>query len=313
MYGLLVGDIHLLYTTPLFRKDDIVVTQRYKVQQSLDIYKKYSCGFYCQPGDFFDTPMISDIIKEQYIRLFKSSNVILHGVEGQHDKYMRSEQSPLKVLDAAGVYKLLNTTPVILNDENEKIIELYGIGFGEEFFPMPPKNEANVCRILVIHYSAGIEDIYPGAPYTNDLQKLMKYGESNSIDLILVGDYHWPFIAEYRNGLVVNVGCLTRCSRAKKNLELIPSVYVYDTISKTIFEKIALDVAPPEDIFRFEDEVPVSENIDLKRFIRAMQRSGENSVSFLNNLNAVLKQGVDDSTKDIIFKAIQEVGYEEKV
>ena len=72
--------------------------------------------------------------------------------------------------------------------------------------------------------------------------------ENPEFDLILCGDYHYPFEATVDGRRLVNTGCMVRRSIFPRDMEHKPKVGIYDTDTKEI-EYHFLDILPPEEAF----------------------------------------------------------------
>ena len=111
----LISDIHLLWQNPVARLDNLVEVQFDKLSYVLD-WCKSNDAILLQSGDFNDRPR-SWFGLPQIITFLKKYGIKIYCVAGQHDYYMYSEESKLKMsISRINYYKELRAR------KNEAII-----------------------------------------------------------------------------------------------------------------------------------------------------------------------------------------------
>lgn len=299
-FGIL-GDLHLMSKGPSRRTDNFSGTQMKKLSQSFDTFKNQGCDLIIQPGDFFDTNTVSNEVKSKVIRFLRSyiEGTAMHPIQlvaGQHDLSGHSlytlKNSPLAVLQAAGVARLLNKEPSIFCLGNEKF-NIFGANYGE---PIPKPEKTEEYNILVIHKMIGDRELFPGQELYKPNQFLRNNPEFN---LVICGDYHYTFCGKYQGRTIINAGCLVRKTISKFDLEHHPSVAVFDTeTNQTNF--FIINHLPAEEVFDLHQKTKL-EKFNNQKLIDAL-KSGLTS-----------SKGKRKSAKDILLDVIEEENCPENV
>jgi exonuclease SbcD len=285
----LVSDLHLMGRSPISRTDDFPETQYNKVKQIKDIAKKRMAYFVLQAGDFFDSYNPSYRLINKYIDLLEDSN--WYSILGQHDMYMWNKDSidrtALGVLETAGCLKILRDSYDNKWKDNIDTVKLYGCSWGQEI----PKIDADrKINILVIHKNIGDKPLFHG----HDLTHPRRFLNKHKFDLILCGDYHFPF--EYSSGdrLIINTGTISRKSTTEKVIK--PSVVLYDTETRK-HEWVVLKHEPDPFISKTSEE-KVSGSIDMTDFFSEITSAESAKISFRDNVMKVLNEKtIDEQVK----------------
>ena len=286
---LLVGDLHLRSKNPEGRIDDFRATQMRKVKQILAIAQERKCGTILQAGDFFDSPNPANGLLADYITLLHDALYVPEeqptsfcAVLGQHDYYLGSdvvERTALNVLNAAGVVRLLANEPVKPVGVSGGDGMVCGCSFGQSV-PRLRRGARGAFNVLVIHASIGYP-LFAGQSISDPERFLVTYPEYN---LVLCGDYHYPFGVELDGRWIINAGAVARLSRSKRDQAHEPGVVFFDTEDPQNWERVRLDVEPSEKVF---DLTAVEEREDraeaLSGFIAALREGGV-GVDFWSNL-----------------------------
>lgn len=275
-----LGDTHFSFKRPQSRIDeDYFATQDDKLSQVLEIYVDERCSALVQVGDFFNSPDTSNFVIASLIRRLrriKPLNVLC--IYGQHDITGHSKatlrRSPLKVLEAAGVLGILDSSGYNLFGAG-----FHGISFGCDIPEKFPDIHDCGYNILVIHDMIGDRPLYPGQPLHNPETFLKRFPE---FDLILCGDYHYRFLAKLpENGktrIILNPGAMVRKTISKWDLEHEPAVAIIDTETQSVkMEK--LKVKPIEEVF------------DLSRLIEKMEPDKAKLQAFIEKLKSSSASG----------------------
>ncbi len=230
---LLTGDLHLTGRTPSSRTDNFPDTQFGKVEQVFKLGKKYEVDYILQPGDFFDSYNPSFSTVKRYIDLFsKYQELDWYCVLGQHDMYHWSlesvDRTPLALMESAGFLNIVRGIQYLHKD-----ISIYGCSWGQAY--AEPTNNNSDFNILLIHGTIGDKPLFSGHKIENP-KKFLERNEE--FDLIVCGDYHFPFEYKIDDRLIINCGVLSRKSIAERNIK--PSVVIYDAETRE-YEWIELD------------------------------------------------------------------------
>lgn len=275
---MLTGDLHLTDKAPTKRLDDYFKTQKKKVEELIDLYKKKKCDLLLQPGDLFDSHRASYNTTQTYLSIFRQANIPLLFVLGQHDlRYHTSniDNIPSAVLRQGADTILLGASPYI-----KKRVHIYG----QSWFEKTPKIVSSKrFNVLVVHkmlYS-GKED-FPGQ--AKQAAKARDFLEQQKFDLIVSGDNHKQFIVQLPTKCLVNLGSLMR-NRIDQDLHR-PSVGIFDTDKKTLFVK-RLEVKSFRSVFdvsREREEKEQSE--ELQNFIKEITSGKTKKLDFISRLKA---------------------------
>jgi len=298
-----LGDLHLTNHRPVRRIDDYWQTQIEKFEQSLQIVKK--CDVVIQVGDFFDSPYVANRVKATIIELIKKhlTNPI-YCIFGQHDISGHSEltfnNSPLAVLQAAGVVELLGSTVTLFPHDGE-ILHAFGASFGQ---PIPEPEDQAELNLLVTHQMIGDRPLYPGQELQAPKQFLI---DNPGFQFIFCGDYHYRFQQTYQKRLIVNPGALVRKSISEWDLAHQPAVMLVDTKTRAVSEHL-LNVCPANKVFDLSRSEEKDTEI-LLQFIEALQAREGTAISWKEVLQDVLQKQVlqDPTTRTSIRKLVDEV------
>ena len=309
MKFLLTNDWHLRLRPPAKRKDDFAATQLKKVEEVISIFKSEECDILFQAGDLFDRPSPAYSLLVTYIKLFKQREVCLDLILGQHDMYMYSRESinrtATKVLESAGVVNIhtADGCPIHLEPTGESVV-VYGASWGEDIKP-PVRKDYECTNVLLAHRMVGDRELYPGQELLGPKAFAAKHP---GFDLILLGDYHYPFLYQSPSTTVVNAGALMRMTVAEFDLEHKPGVYIYDTNTREI-KRIELKSAlPVNEVFYHRDSTEDGPGSSLLEFIDKLRSSGDLGVSFKDNLLAYYEsEDVDPKVRDLISEVMEEV------
>jgi hypothetical protein len=298
----ILGDLQLTNKAPTRRIDDYFQTQLRKFNQALTIFEENNCSCIVQPGDFFDAPTVSNQVKATIISLlnayFGNSSVTTKRIYccwGQHDVVGHSKytlpNSPLAVLEAAEVVKVLSGEPTVVgkvSEDDGTRVCLYGAGFGEDI----PEPYEDCYNVLVTHRMIGDRSLWPGQELVGPRNFLIEHPEFN---LVVTGDYHYRFYENWNGRIILNMGALVRKTISKFDLEHEPAVGVFDTScnSLEIYELCAK---------------PVTEVFDLSSEIKDKGRDDEVRKELLAELVERLKQGSGKllGWKHILAKVLEE-------
>lgn len=288
----ITGDWHLRATKPARRIDDFYETQKDKVEQVLKLAIREKCDAIIQPGDMFDTPRVPHWLLADYIKMFREYKIPILTVWGQHDMWMQNRETlyktPMHLLESAGVVTTIKPT-------RNEMKQLVGASWGEEVRD-PDHLLPSGDYILIAHVSVG-----------DDSKRAEKYGFSSAYEylkkyiwakLIVVGDYHYPFMIFDHGRVIVNAGCLVRM-RVPDDLTRTPTVYTYDTEKdiRRAIEEFPLEYKRAEEVFDTTETEEVKENAALQELLAKLRAEQVITVEFNANLNKALQDS--NTTTDV--------------
>jgi DNA repair exonuclease SbcCD nuclease subunit len=308
MKFVLLSDLHLLWTNPVGRLDDVHETQKEKLRFVLG-WAKDNEAVVLQAGDFFDRPRSWHLLPE-VMGLLKEFGVDVYAVFGQHDTYMYSEgtrqTTSLGILEKAGLVQVIDSVEYcsFLSLCNE-IIQVCGASYGQE---IPEISGLAQQRILVIHKSISDAPLWPGHEYSDAEGFLEKHKQ---FDLILCGDIHRKFFVldKYEERVVCNTGCMVR-----KTVDLWdhkPCFFVWDSCSDE-FEEVEIPHKPPEEVMsRVHLDRQKEESRMLDEFTEMVKAGFEVGGSFEDNLAAFMRENkVSREVMDLISREMSVEGKE---
>jgi len=294
------------------RIDDYWMTLQMKLTQALEIFAEKECDCVLQVGDFFDAPTVACKVKAEIIRLlhifgYYGQNRILC-VYGQHDISGHSKytlpNSPLAILQAARVIKILDDDPVATGTDKDAdrdlVTFIYGASFGEPI----PEPSSKFYNILVTHRMIGDRPLWPGQELVGPRQFLRKHPGYN---LIVCGDYHFRFTETWNGRTIINPGAIVRKTISKFDLEHKPAVVIFDTDTSEL-EIVELSVHPPEKVFDLTRIVKKQDNSILADLVEKL-KSGEKKLSgwkhFLGKVFKIRKS--NERSRQIIDECLEEI------
>ena len=301
---LLLGDAHLRMRSPAGRIDDFFQTQLRKFKQVLSISEEHDCGIVLQVGDFFDSPNPSNVLLSTYIRLLydwvgANPTRLIYAVLGQHDMYMGStniDRTALYVVESSGVLSIIGGKWICGGGWR-----LWGASFGQSVPDFIPNKDT--FDILVVHAAIG----YP-LFHDHKIQSPREFLDAYSqFDLIVCGDYHYPFIHHSDDRYIINPGALVRLSRSKNDLAHKPGVVVFDTDTLE-YKQIPLEIEPVESVFdltNWKNDVQLQEKSSLSQAFQ----SAESTVNFEHNLtNYFVDHNTSEEVQVVISETMDEIG-----
>jgi len=305
---LILGDMHWRYNAPVNRIDDFFSTQLKKTREALDIGAKEGCQYALQPGDLWDNPHPAKFVMSTYISLLRDYDMKLMCVVGQHDMTMRNfayvDRTATHLLSKAGVVQVvgLDKSPVMLGSDKDGEVWLHGLSYEQDH---EPKAKLSALNILLAHVSVGDKPLYPD----HDLTKPQAFAaKHNDMDLIVVGDYHYTFVVEVGEQLVVNAGCLVRKTTAERDLIHEPCVFTYNTETGEYGRHVLKSTKPWEEVFVIPNR-DSGKTDRLLEFVEMLREDRRLSVSFAENLRLHFKKNkTRKRVREIVAEVMDRVG-----
>jgi DNA repair exonuclease SbcCD nuclease subunit len=300
--------MHLDSKCPVNRIDNFLDTQARKLTELLAVSSE--CDAILQAGDLTNSPTVGNETISLLLTHLRTTKAQLYSVPGQHDLLFRSYENlystAMGVLVASGYLSMLRDIPTELSfrvKENPPVY-VYGCGWGQPV-PYPPKE--SIHSILVIHASIGDTKLFP----TMDLIQAQQFLLEHKYDLILTGDYHYPFHFKIQNKAsgrarqIVNTGVLMR--RSINESEIVPKVGIYDTktreikwkrimVESNVFRKVEKEEKEDVEAVAFK----ILENLEHSKTI-----SSDYKESILHFMKANFKS-IKKEVRDLIMELLSE-------
>lgn len=281
-----IGDVHTTNISPKNRIDDYWETFKRKFEfiMSLD------CDIFIQAGDLFNSFKCPKSVIAYMAETIKKDFCCVYG---QHDMKYHSpnvEDTPLNILNKAGIVHVLNDVPWNLSNG----IRLYGASFNEE---IPEIKDENYFNILVTHRMVIKEKLWEGQKDFTHASEL----EKTDFDLILSGDNHQKFV----QGKVVNPGSVMRSNVLQINHE--PSIFIVKIFKnkKYLVKEVKISIEPWQKVFNEKNITKeVNKTKELTEFINKLDLNindyGFSEESFWGIVNDLIKNENNYTIYDIL-------------
>lgn len=256
---ILTADWHLRETAPVTRTDDFWFVQWKKVEWIADLAKRLGCPV-LHSGDLFHHWKPSPYLLNATLKYLPTNFMTVYG---NHDL----PQHNLDERDRCGMDVLANAGRIHI---------LKGTHFGQK--PVAPSLKIQGRKILVWHVLTYKKELpFPGCTEDSARKILKKYKD---YDLILTGDNHVTFTAEYNGRILVNPGSLTR--QKADQIDHKPCVFLYYAETNEI-ERVTVPY-PIGVISREHIDVMEQRDQRIDAFISSLNMNWESDVSFKTNL-----------------------------
>jgi len=290
--AILSADWHIRPDTPVCRTDDFTFAMWQKIEAILALSKENGCPVIVA-GDVGNEAYWPNWLLEKTIKIFEGHEII--AIPGQHDlpnhKIDLFDKSGLGVLTAAGVVNTI-FRPILVNNQ----FGLFPFPYGTDI--EKNRKKSGSPNVAIVHQMV-IEDkpLWPDqeAPKGHQLLKILP-----EYDLILSGDNHNPFVAKYKDRLLVNPGSMMR-TRADQ-IGHKPRVYLWYAQTNEVepyFLPIKDGVITREHMGKSDEK-----KIRMDSYVKRAKESVEIMLSFQDNLEEYLKANrTPKSVRDKIWEA----------
>ena len=280
MKYVIVGDPHIKYTAPVFRKDTYFQELLNKIDQINIIAKENNAKVICL-GDFFNSYVedyFESIMYELADRIYGWTSLI-----GNHD--CKDIEGNLKGTS----FGILTKMDYIRIDSVPNIDFFHY--YNREKFTGKSKN-----KIAIIH-----DYIMPSGTKEN-----FEYKEcfENDYRIVLAGHYHFPFDKTVGQTRYINPGSLMRSTVKELQLKRTPEVILVDDTTLEV-KHIPLKVKPLEDVSNSLEENKLDKTFESK-FVDMLLK---NDLTGSNNdiISLLEKNNVDKNVVEYIKGKIEEV------
>ena len=277
--AILAADLHIRADIPMCRTDDYLQAQFNKLKFIFKLCKENNCPLLVA-GDIGNKSQWPNWLLEKTISIINKYKIKIICIPGQHDlpehRLDYWQKSGCGVLHRAATIKLLSE-PILYHN----IFRIFPFGYGTEInhckLITPPSKIAMAHQMVIEN-----KPLWPGQEASKGNTLLKKFPEYN---LILTGDNHNPFVAEYQGRLLVNPGSVMRMTAAQ--IDHKPRVYKWYSDTNTV-EAVYLPIEKGV-ISRVHIENKEERDERMEAFVSRMKDDFEISLSFENNLEEYFK------------------------
>jgi hypothetical protein len=280
---ILTGDWHIDDDTPECRTDDYFEAEKCKLLWLAMIQAKYRCPVIA-PGDVFNHGKADSELLNKVTRILQEFKYPILAVPGQHDLLNHSlqlqEKTAFENMVLNGLIQDVSQKG-FMRDKPLDDLWITGTAWGRE-----PSEETGAPRggraVLVWHTTTWERPFAPGQK-PGEATKLLK--KWNQYDLLVTGDNHMSFVCTDGKRKLVNCGSVARLRSDQKDFK--PCIYLWQVSTgelRQMFFPIAEGVITDAKCAA-EKERTERENA----FVAKIEQGGEVSVSFLDNIQVLLK------------------------
>lgn len=295
--AILTADWHIRDTQPICRTDDYMKAQETKLRFISGLVARYVIPIFFA-GDFFDKPKVSEYLK---IWLIENDEVTLNddmffAVAGNHD--LPNHNFDLLYKSSLGLMEIGEFISVLKEKESWTEYILHPFHWNQEI-----KNVKKEYRrhIALTHYlTFKRRKPFPGCSTRSAIDLLKKF---DGYDLIVTGDNHKSFSAEYEGRLLVNPGSIMRMDADQ--IDHKPRValwYAEDNHIEWIELPVEQDVISREHI-----EIQQDRDERMEAFVSRLNADYEVELSFEKNLEKYFSSNRTRSkVRDLVWEIYEE-------
>lgn len=278
---IIVGDPHIKYIAPTFRKETYFEELKDKLNQ-INIIAKNNQARVITLGDFFNS-----YVEDHFESIMYEISDMIYGwfsLIGNHD--CKNTEGNLKGTS----FGVLETIGYI-RTEPPAFLDFYHY-FKRETFPKPSKN-----KIALIH-----DYIMPKGTKEN-----FEYKEcqENDYRLVFCGHYHYPFDVTIGRTRYINPGSLMRSTVKELQLNRTPEVILFNDQSLDV-QHIPLKVKPLTEVSNSLEENKLDKTFESKFADMILNNELTNNDSN-DIINLLKKNNVESSVINYIDKKLKEI------
>jgi len=278
---IIVGDPHIKYTAPTFRKETYFEELKDKINQ-INIIAKNNNARVITLGDFFNS-----YVEDHFESIMYEISDMIYGwfsLIGNHD--CKNTEGNLKGTS----FGVLETVGYI-RTEPPAFLDFYHY-FKRETFPKPSKN-----KIALIH-----DYIMPKGTKENFEYKECK---ENGYNIVFCGHYHYPFDITVGNTRYINPGSLMRSTVKELQLNRTPEVILFNDQSLDV-KHIPLKVKPLEEVSNTLEENKLDKTFESK-FVDMILKNDLANNNSNDIINLLRKNNVEISIIEYIERKLKEL------
>ena len=299
--AVLCSDLHIRADVPLCRTDDYTKAMWDKLSFIFNLCSKYNVPLFCG-GDIGHRSQWPNWLLSEFISLARG--VTIYSCLGQHDLPGHSIDEVLK--SGCGVLHISNivgfdSNVLVTQDKIKKIVVMSHYGEERPTCIGIDLNIKDSFPVMLTHrlVTNNLKEDWPGQ-VSYDAVKLLK--DFPQYNLILSGDNHKPFVAEYEGRVLVNPGSMMR--NTVDQIDHRPRVYLWDAL-QNIVEPVYL---PIEDGVIDSSHIEVKKDRDerMKEMTEGMKVNYEIEMDYEKNMEIHLNQNkVEDQIEQKIWLSIE--------
>lgn len=276
-----VGDPHIKYTAPTFRKETYFEELKDKLNQ-INIIAKNNQARVITLGDFFNS-----YVEDHFESIMYEISDMIYGwfsLIGNHD--CKNTEGNLKGTS----FGVLETVGYI-RTEPPAFLDFYHY-FKRETFPKQSKN-----KIALIH-----DYIMP-----KDTKENFEYKEckENGYNIVFCGHYHYPFDITVGNTRYINPGSLMRSTVKELQLNRTPEVILFNDQSLDV-RHIPLIVKPLIEVSNTLEENKLDKTFESK-FVDMILKNDLVNNNSNDIINLLQKNNVEISIIEYIERKLREL------
>lgn len=280
--AVLCSDVHWSIKRPACWSDEVdwFGAMEYYWQQVSDLANKHGVPIIIA-GDVFDRWNSPPELLNFAIRMLRGLDV--HAIPGQHDMPMHSfeemHRSAYETLTASEVIN--NISPGVPFPVLEGWL-VWGYPWGVPLIAPKRAQAAGRKQMAIVHHYVWKKGKgYVGADKADHVLKLKKF--LAEFDVVVVGDNHKGFLCKVGNTTVLNCGGLMRRSSDELNRKLFVSLL--HKSGKVVRKPLQTTI----DRYETSSRAAEKENMDLSKFIEALDKMGEMPLNFEAAVKRYLK------------------------
>lgn len=278
---IVVGDPHIKYIAPTFRKETYFEELKDKLNQ-INIISKNNQARVITLGDFFNS-----YVEDHFESIMYEISDMIYGwfsLIGNHD--CKNTEGNLKGTS----FGVLETVGYI-RTEPPAFLDFYHY-FKRETFPKQSKN-----KIALIH-----DYIMPKGTKENFEYKECK---ENGYNIVFCGHYHYPFDFTVGNTRYINPGSLMRSTVKELQLNRTPEVILFNDQSLDV-KHIPLEVKPLIEVSNTLEENKLDKTFESK-FVDMILKNDLANNNSNDIINLLQKNNVEISIIKYIEKKLKEL------
>lgn len=309
--AILTADWHLRADTPICRTDDFTQAMFRKVEFIINLGRQHGCPILIA-GDVGHKPrwphwLESWFTTKAQLRYKELQEVQgIFAVAGQHDlpnhRITKIGNSGLGVLMSSDTIKLISGKDQYqyLTTFSGKVrAYLCGFSYGQKIECPEIKNDPTIALVHMM-VIGDKKKLWPGQEPPPQARALLR--KHKCFDLIVTGDNHQPFTAEYDGRLLVNPGSMMRMTADQ--IDHKPRVYLWYADTNTV-EAVYLPIEQGV-VDRSHIVNPQERDDRIDAFVSRLRHDYEVGFSFEKNLEEFFKKNkVRPGVKDKVMEAIE--------
>ena len=278
--AILAADNHLRSDIPRNRIDDFTEAMKKKFEFILVLGAEHHCPILIS-GDLGHRSTWPWPLYSWFVKTIKKYEADIICIPGQHDepnhKLDKINESPMGVSDMTETITVLSSGMSIKG----KKIDIYGFAWAQKIENKKSTYDSALRQIAMTHQMV-IEDKPEWKGQEGATAKALL--KNNDFDLILSGDNHKPFVATYKDKVLVNPGSMMRSNIDQADHK--PRVYLYDAKTNNA-KPVYLPIE--KNVFKEAGENSEDRKKRFEAFIENIKKDKSSTISFEDNAKSHFK------------------------